>query len=365
MATRPLGQSWTSYRARIAQFYDVTQRALDIQVPLSDAEIDLADTVLDAAAVASQELRVACVDRLESSSNLDAEEVETLLVAAAALDAMLAADGLTLDPEWPGRDEQLTEGAGFAEREADARDDMIAAADHLFEGFLGISGAADPASHPQLLGVCLGAVDTLISSASKPALRFTFHGFAAPIAGFATETLVSVTGLGAAAGRIRGSALRMLAEALQKLVAITGHSEIEAAIDRAFEMTDRVLSNVGVRVLGWVAGGVEAQTKIKTSIYGAPGWSAGELASVNREMNQLVSAYANEMKWAGRVATGIARAAPAVSVLAPAGAAIVVGVNAIGVGFVGYTLTVRVGARAVPHPRGIAGAVGIVERRGS
>lgn len=364
MAASRLDSAWSSYRTAIDDFYAVARPALDDAGLLDEAGIDAADDALDTAASASGEVREACVELLEGRSNRDEDEVALLLLAAGALDSMLASDGLQLAPQGLGRDERFTEGAGLAEREAEPRDEIIAAATYVYEGYLGISGAADPTDGPQLRGVCLGTVDTLLSAATKPALRFTFYGFTAPLTSFAAETVNTVTGLSNVAGRIVRHALRLLAEALGKIVAIVLHEAVEKAIEWVFEPITGVLSNAGAAILGRVARRENAERRITESINAPPDWIAGQLASVNLKVNQLTGAYVDQMKWAGRIAGWIARATPFVSVLAgPAGVGTVTGVNAIGLGFVAYSVTVRVGSRGVPHPREMVGVVAIVDGR--
>ncbi len=363
MATAELQAAWTWYRAAIDDFEEIAGPALEDGRPLDEERIDAADGALAAAASASEAIRRACEPLLRECSDREGDEIAVLLLAAATLDSMLASDGLQLDPDAQGRDENFTEGAGLAEREAEPRADIIAAATYLYEGFLGISGAADPADGPQLRGVCLGAVDGLVNAATKPALRFTFHGLTAAPVSFAADTITEITGLSAAACRIRQPALRLLVEALEKVVAIVSHRAIDEAIDDIFRPITGALSNAGAAILGHVAGRPDAESRITESINTPADWTREQLASVNTKVNQLTSAYVDQMKWTARIAGWIARATPLVSVLAgPAGLAAVSGVNAIGLGFVAYTLTVRLGSRPVPSRT--YGILAIVDERG-
>lgn len=212
MGIDPLESAWESYRGAIESFYAIVLPALEDERRLDDDEIEPADAALGAAADASAALGDAYLTVLDGRSNRNYNEIATLLLAAAALDMMLAHDGLRLDPEVLPADEQFTESAGLAEREQEPRDEMFAAARYLFEGFLGIAGAADPANPAQLRGVCLEAVDTLVNAATRPALRFSFNPLTLG-AEFAVSGAISqLDGLIAHSGLIRRHALRLAAQ---------------------------------------------------------------------------------------------------------------------------------------------------------
>lgn len=363
MAIDQLASAWESYRGAIDGFYEIAWPALEGERLLADNLIEPADAALEAVAVASEALGEVCQALLEGRSDRDHDEIAVLLLAAAALDTMLASDGLRLGPEELPPDERFTEGAGQAERETEPREEILAAADYLFDGFLGVGGAAGPANPGELRGACLDAVDTLVNTATQPALRFTFNALTLGADFAVTSAISQLSGVIGRAGLIRRHCVRLSADALHKIVGTVG----EGAIDWVLGTVRDALQNVGAAILGRVAARADAESKIGELIGRPTPWSAVELGAVDSNVAGLTSAYIDQMKWTGTAAGWIARAAPLISTLAgPAiGVPVVSGVNAIGVGFVAYTLTIRVGSRSLPHPARVEGIVAIVGGRGS
>ena len=95
MATNDqLAGAWQSYRVAIDSFYEISRPALDAERLLADDLLEPADAALEEVAVASEALGDVCLTLLERRSDRDYDEIVVLLLAAAALDTMLASDGL-------------------------------------------------------------------------------------------------------------------------------------------------------------------------------------------------------------------------------------------------------------------------------
>jgi hypothetical protein len=362
VATDPLRSAWQSYRAAIDRFYSIAGSALEDGRLLEADDLAIeADAALESIGRYSVALREACEQLLVGRTDRGYDEIAVLLVAAAAVDTRVASDALRLSPEVLGVDERFTEAAGDAERTAAPRDELLAEADALFAGDNRIAGAAPPSDREDLCNECIAALDGLVEDASKPALRFTFNMLTFGADFGVAAVIAQLNGLIGHAGVIKRRALQLLVEGLRKVIGPTG----ERAVEWALDLMERRLHQVGVDILGGIAARDRAEARLTQSIDAPPPWPSEALDSVSSEVRGLEAAYADQMKWTGRVATGIARAAPFVSTLAGpiVGPAVVIGVNLIGVGVVVYTLTIRIGIRPLPHPARVAGVVELVAGR--
>jgi hypothetical protein len=364
MATDPLTSAWQSYRPAIDRFYNIAGPVLEAGPLLEEDDLAAeADAALESVARYSVAVREACEQLLVGRTDRSYDEIVLLLVAAAAVDTMVAKDALRLGPEMPGLgpDERFTEDASDAEREAAPRDEILAEADDLFAGSERIGGAASPSSSEDLRNECIAALDNLVDVATKPALRFTFNALTFGADFGVTSVIGQLNGLIDHAGVIRRRALRLLVEGVLKVIGPVG----EGAVEWALDLMERRLHQVGAAILGGIAARDGAQQKVIDSINAPPAWVSEALDSVSSKVSGLEGAYGRQMKWTGRVATGMAQAAPLVSTLAGpiGGPAVVIGVNLIGVGFVVYTLTIRIGSRSLPHPARVAAVVDLVGGR--
>jgi hypothetical protein len=362
VAIDQLSNGWRSYRDAIDRFYEIARPALDGGWLLEGDLVRQADVALDAVAKQSQTLSEIGEGLLRDRSNREHDEIAVLLLAAAAVDSMIAYDGLRVGPAPLELDPEFADRASVAEVEP--FDVIVGEADALFGPLMGGNpvGGGQEVDRGELLAECNQALDTLVDVATGPASRFGFGAVTAgvaPLTGFAVANVVGkldhVTSL---AGLIKRHAVRLLREGVRKVVTVAGEQSVEWGLERLRE----ALRSPGTRLLEAIAGRSVAETRV-SAVIGRPGeLAASQVALVRVDVGALTTAYAEQMKWTGRIASGISILAPLISTLAApvGGPALVIGLDGIGLGFVLYTLTVRLDGRSLPAR--VEGVATIVER---
>jgi hypothetical protein len=374
MAVDALTNEWIGYRDAALRFYGVADAAVSDQQSLEGPALDAADDALERCAGHSQNITEIALGMLPapgeedrgSVSDLDADRVVTLLLAVAAVDAAVGCSALAVAPERPLDDFGL---ADVEDAPSESPFAVIAQADLLFGSPSGLVGGAgsDP-TREQLLEHCHVSADRLVDQASTPTLRFGGGLVTAgiplvlPPGGDAVTELERVR---AAAGRIRQQAIGLLASCFHKLIGLAGESAQQLARRgisflelQAIRAAKKQLRQAFTSVLGRLAGRHAALQRIDMRVNGAVEVPAQASAAVSYEVASLISRHAQIMDRTTTAAKWVRRASPLIGALATP--LVVVGLDALGIGFVLYMLDTRLGGHNLPSR--VAGMVAIVER---
>jgi hypothetical protein len=374
MAIDRLTQEWGAYRQAVAGFYEVVGTALGEGRELEGTEAESADEALGRVATRAERLTDVCIELLEQVSEEDRDRVATRLLAAAATDMAIAEDALRLGPERPEPDPELE--AISRDTEIYPTERILGDADALFgrsHGIGGVAGAALDADQAQLLRECEEMFDQLVDSAYDPASRFGLGVIAAGVSHLPalvnTNPFAHLDRIRDAAGLVKRHLVRLLAAGLRKLIGVAGLTSdrlAEQAVGFFGEETLDALRKAAralfTRLLGTAAGRGRAEREARTEIEAVQPLPPPASAAVRGDFHRLRTAYAEQMRWTGIIASGISRASPLISTLAaPAGPLVVAVLDGIGVGFVVYTLHTKLTGRAVTGK--VDGVVTVVERR--
>jgi hypothetical protein len=376
MAVYQLSDPWTRYRSAVDRFVVLARPVLDGDRRMDDDSTGQIDGVLGEVAEASQALREVGEDLLQRRLKSNHDEVSLLLLAAATVDSTVANVALSIDPEPLELNPEYAERARAVEPEyverglvapeparPESLSEVITEANALFElptGGPRALGAAE-VDRAQLHNELVGDLDRLVDLARGPAMRFSFgalsSGGAALIPFPAVHVPVELDVVAARAGRIKRHAVRLLGESVRKLLAIVG----EYGIDHMLDRLRRVLGSAAVWTLHGVCGYPSAARRVSAVMERSGDLLEENLASVIGDVSSLTTSYKEQMKWTARIAGGIGLLAPFISTLAaPVGLPLVLGLNGVGLGFVTYTLTVRLDGH--PLPSRVEGIATIVER---
>jgi hypothetical protein len=360
MANARLTNAWLSYRREILRFYAVASPVLDGGTPLDAEGETQARAVLDAAYRRSRNLRRISQLLLfvRRSRDRKYDEIALGLVAAAAFDCMLAHDGLRVEREPVEPDPRYEDRASAVE--AEQLDRLIAEADLLFglPGEAPMAGAQNVDAQ-QLLAACTDALDQLITHAEDPVMRFGFGAVIATAGATVVAALNLLPGISTGAGLIRRRALDLLFEGMRKVIVAAGS---ESAVEQGLEFLRRPAANHAGSVVGFVGGRKAAGDRLARAFDPPAVWDDARVDRVGGEVVALTVAYENQMKWTARVAKWLSRLSPLICTLAPGGPAAVVALDGVGVGYVVYTLGVRLDGRQW-LPSRVAGVGKIVERQ--
>lgn len=374
MASDALTNEWIGYRDAALRFYGVADPFLPLQRPLEGQALDEANDALEECAGHSQNITKIGLGALPepgekdrgSASDVNADRVATLLLAVAAVDAAVGYGALTVAPERPLDDPSL---ADVVDPPTESPLEVIAQADLLFGSPSGlVGGAGDDPIGEELLEYCHVSADQLVDQASTPALRFggglvtAGIPLALPPGGDAVVELEQVR---AAAGRIRGHAIGLLASCFHKLIGLAGSNAqhlanqgIEFLERQAIRAAKKQLRKAFTSTLGRLAGRHSAQQRIEAQVNNAAAVTAYASAAVSYEVASLTSQHAQIAHRTTTAAKWVGHASPLIGALATP--LVVVGLNALGVGFVLYMLDTRLGGHNLPSR--VAGMVAIVER---
>jgi hypothetical protein len=380
MSVDGLTEEWVAYRDAALRFYSVAgpflreQRRLDGEAEQTD--VVAAEAALEEVVGHSERLGEIALENLPEPDPEDhgyahdrsQDSTETLLLAVAAVDAAVAYSALSVSPGAPAPEGGPEEHRWGVLRESPF--DTIAVADWLFgspEGVAAAGGGGGDPTGEELRLECRVSADRLIDLAGKPALSFS--------SGMLTGTVSAVLPAGGPlevlgtlvhrAGPIKGHALKLVTSCLHKLVGLSGRHPEELA-----QMGVGCVEEVGpefvldglrttlVRALGRAAGRGAAEADIAAAIDGAAEVSPKASAMIRYEIAGLTNAYAQMMDRASTTAKWLSRASFLITALASPLVAPVL--NGIGVGFVFYTLDVRLEGHHLP--RRVAGLVTIVRR---
>ena len=365
MAINQLNNAWWHYRDAVDRFYEVAGTALgDGQLLEDDDSVERADGALADALVWSHQLSEIGEGLLGDPDrrNRGHDEISVLLIAAAAVDSMLACDGLRVSPEPIERDPRFVERASTVE--AEPAEILLREADTLFGPRFGAIGGGQEVNRKGLLRECTQTLDTLVNAATDPAMRFGFEAVStglSPLINFATaQTAHQLGQIAQRTGRIRKHAVGLLRENVRKLFAAAD----EASIERALDLLRQALRSHGERLLGIIAGYSRAEADVNAAIYYPGDLIAHSVGVVRTDLGTLANAYREQMRWTNRIAKSLSFLAPLISVVASSvgvpGPMIVIGLDSIGLGFVVYTLAVRLDGYRLPSR--VDGVVTLVRR---
>lgn len=374
MAIDQLNNAWASYRYAVNRFYAVAGPALGDGQSLEDgAAVERADAALADALVWSQQLGEIGIGlcREPECRNRGHDEISVLLVAVAAVDGMLAYDGLRVAPkptepvEPLAPDPRLVELANAVE--AEPTETILAEADTLFGLRLSAAGGGQEVDRQEFLRECIQTLDALLNAATAPAMQFGFAAVstgAAQLIDFAVTGVVPMLGeIAQRTGWVRRHAVGLLREGMRKLLA-DDEALVELALNRLRQEVPSQGELKGGPLIGAIAGYTPAKSKAKAAIDSTPALPAYAVGLVRTDLGALTSAYRERMRWTNRIAKSIALLVPLLSIaampLGGLGPAIVVGLDGVGLGYVVYTLAVRLEGYRLPAR--VDGAVAIIER---
>jgi hypothetical protein len=361
MATEPLIEAWGPYRDAVRHFYGIAGQAIEEQRNLEGAEIEAADDALDQVVSYSQALTEIGLAQIQERANREFDRTASLLLAAAAVDVAVACEALQVSPDPPAPDQVF--GDVFDEDtpiESALR--LLYEADGLFGQLEPFAGASvDPTRH-ELKQATSDSFDSLVHEASDPTLRFALgllaglaHGIAIPPE--AATLSHRLEQLAEEAGRVKRHLVKLIASGYHKLVGVSGQEAEQLAqasaqfgVEQAAEALRRGVLHVVADLLGWFTRRRDAERDANAWIARPVLLQPRDAANITYQLTALTTAYKEQMKWTGRIAKWIARAAPVISTLAApvGGPAVVAGLDAVGVGFVLYTLNVRVDGHGMP-----------------
>jgi hypothetical protein len=319
--------------------------------------------VLDSTLEASERIRSEGEEAVASPLD-DSEtygEAASLLLAAAGVDAMLAADLAKLDPELkpeqPAEDEE-DEGLG------DERLVLLGEADLLFGGETGIGGAAPLIPNRQrLIGDVNRAGQDLVSIAEGPSADL-LRGLVVVAGGGLFEFLPAAEHTGLrdmfheSMHGLLSRAPRFLAAHLAKLVGLRAE---ETLVD---EIGEEVKANgLFGRILTRVADLPEAERRNGRRI-GTASLVPARVGELEAALFSLDQAYRVQGTWLTRAARWLRRGSSLFAhfIAPPVGHIASCSVFLVGLGYLGYSLTDRIDARNLGPADRVVGIVPLVSR---
>jgi hypothetical protein len=201
----------------------------------------------------------------------------------------------------------------------------------------------------------------LVGNAAEPGLKFASGAVSGITAGFhitaAAEPLERLGVLAKRVGVIKRRLVRLLASGFQKLMGVSGATS-QRLVGQGLGVIEGEASDIVERrvldrfrdLLGWLVRYQSALTDAESAIRQQQTLRSEDVAGIAQELWELTQMHHDEMVWTGRTATWLSWAAPFISTLAVpvGGPLLVVGLNALGAGFVIYTLDVRVDGHGLP-----------------
>ncbi len=365
MSIEGMVEAWGEYGSRAREFYgERTAARLRSGEPLEEGQFTELDALADGMLEASERLRAQAEDELVEAGAERYGRAPELLLAAAAVDAMLARDLAALDPSivYSRFEDPLDEGTSPAGvyREGQL---LLEQVDALFRGLPGPLLGAQEIGREALIAEAQGAVRRLVGSAEEPA-RDLLKGLLSSAAGGALEFLAT-TGLPAeldeVANRLAKKAPRFVREHVLKIGLLRPNDEV---VD---EVADQVGDRMSVRVLlEGVAGVGKANVRVAQRIAGATAIAPEDEGRMRSALAALGGDFRRQADLLGKSARWLRRGAKplhhlATLALGPAGLAVVPGVFLVGLGYVGYALTDRIDARDLGPFDLVVGVVRIVE----
>jgi hypothetical protein len=401
MATDELRANWHDYEVVVRSFYRRFGRD-----SIESERLEEADTALGEVADLSERLTDSGVGLLEElrgdnephgeeeasgeegARGGDRERITTLVLAAAAVDIAVACDVLLRHPD---RVELQAQGLPVGEPEDGVEREsplvLLDEAARLYgmgddaddgtdEPLPPVAGAQKNPNLTWLLQACEQAADRLIESAYDPASGFARGVLSAaggPLAQLpASDLLARLATLKRAVGLLKRQVVKLITTGIHKMlgasVSTSGGLVHQAVYFIEGEARNALRAAMRSKVIELLARAAGRSAVAGDVTYAAGGLRVVEVqfvGGVENELNDLTREYADQMKWAGRIASAISYAAPLVSALAAptagGGPLLLVTINGVGVGFVVSTLRMKVTGRVLS--REVHGVVTIVTRR--
>ncbi len=381
MSIEGMSQAWLSYSEGVGNFYEIAGPILSGGEPLAPDvfEGNSLREALDGALAASLRIRLGAAGPLAGSRRESYERIARMLLAAAAVDAMVACDLAALDPYRAGAyrggpglgeaDAETIQGERFETiRRAGAEFEQLGKAFPAGAGEGGVDGGG-----AQLILDVSATLRALQRDAGKPARRFVGNLLSIGL-GEAVTLVLAVTHvdlmarLQHAASIIGRHAPGFLREHLAKLLALGAEGAEEATKELVESAPQAVLWRAPIEaVLAKIAAVERGREHVETVINATPVLPPDGVVELKRDLTTLGHNFQAQMelleksaKWLGR---GGSLLSHLVSLALPgAGVAVVCGVHAIGGGYVAYSLIDRVDARDLRIADRVEGVVPLVDR---
>jgi hypothetical protein len=361
MSVDPFTESWRTYRRAIERFYGygLAGGALANNETLAGDAVPATDEVLTEVVQRSRDLSEIAQGLLQDPARRDRlySQTVTRLAAAAAVDSMVAYHALRIDPEPIEPDRTFAERAdGVGVGSLEEAFAVLGRADRLFgasDTGPAIGGGGQEVDRDELCAECIQTLHTLVGAAEDPAGRFSFGaigaGGAGPLAGLAADGAIHLLGdVANHVGWIRRHAVSLLTESMRKLLIANG----ETAVESALEHIRQALRQRVTWILELIAGYPQAEKRVRDETAPPLPLPRQQVAHVRKDLSELTADYGETMHWTGEIATWVSRLSPLIGGLATAvgvpGRLVVLAIDVTGLGFVWYTLAVRLDGYSLP-----------------
>ncbi len=386
MSIEDMQRTWVPLSEELARFYEYARPRLLEVTPFNDDDYEQVSPMLDLVLTLSEQIRHEADAELRDARGAEYELASTMLLAAATVDAMLATDLATLDPD-PQLQElgyvyRLAEVEGIERLDRD-RNEVLDDTNTLFRGQAQPLGGAQGGGTPEgLINEVEGSIDALTQLALGPArdsIAGLVNAAGGPVLHFVTSVAhIEVTlALERVATKLaRWHSPRFLREYVSKIVTLRAEGGVvdtvgrelsgaaeEAAVDQLAE--DLANASRVVFLLTRIANTDGARFHASQSILAKEGLSSPAIESLEGELRKLEGDYKTQMKWAGRSARWLGRGGPILGHLMAPGVSVPVlcGVFFVGTGYVAYSLVDRIDERNLGFADHVEGVVRLVDRR--
>jgi hypothetical protein len=379
MSIDGMHEAWASLEEYARNFREMSRESLLAEQALEEPSDELVG-VLDPLLESSERLR-----RQGDSALREGEEYEwvsTLMLGAAAVDAMLARDLSVLEPgldhdsvrAWfESQGEHIEEedpGAVFEEGE-----ELLTEVGRLFgEAPEQLAGRSPFPNHPALVGETEDTLENLMRLAVGPATDLARGLVTVAMAGSgellsAALHLDIVTELEHSGEKLGRHAPRFLREHVAKVATLRSDERIidEMAKKVGEEIEERAGGPVDA-LLRFVSAPTVAAAHAVQRVGHAPEITQEQGDALLADLTTLQARYDEQMRWVGKSARWLRRGARllvhlgAVAV-GPLSYAIGAGVFFVGFGYVGYSLADRIDARDLGFADRVEGVVRLVDRQ--
>lgn len=371
MSIDGMAETWERMRGQVRDFYEQVRGPLLEGVPIPPNMTPGLQILTDDLLESSRTMRVEGADALSGASQRDHGRAADLLLAAAAIDALLATDLAVLAPPGaPSGSLEIEPNAETIPPEAALRDgeQLIDEVDGLFRDLAAAAGTA-PADHEpaQLVLEAESAMLQLSKDATTPGDTLARGFIAAASLGAvpAVEVLGHVHLITALpeAGGLRARALGFVRQYVGKIRELL---PLEWGLDT---LAVNLEAGVSVQPLLTKAAGVKAANELVNEriMNSDPPPDQDQAEQLRAALTQLCSDYRGHTEWLQKGARrlrffGGAVVHAATLLLGPPGYCVMPAVFLLAEGYVAYSLADRVDARRLGPADRVEGVVRIVRR---
>ncbi len=376
MSLEGMHGAWASLDEEAVRFREISGQQLSAGQAFDQMPEDLI-AVADGLLEASERIRREGDSAIREGE--DYEEVSTLLLAAAAVDALFARDLFVLEP---GLDHEQIAALFASEGEEEDFGAAFEEGDELLEEVRRLfGGAAQPASlgrspfpdRQALVGEIEDATERLLGLAVGPATTLA-EGLVRVAAAATGELLTAalhldvVTELERKAEKLKTRGPRFLREHVAKIVTLRSDERIvDEVADKAGEEIEKRAAIPVAFVLRFLAAPQFAAAHAEQRISHAPEVSQEQGDALLASLADLDKVYREQMHWIGKSAGWLKRGSRflvhlGAVAIGPASYAIGAGVFFVGFAYVGYSLADRVDARDLGVADRVEGVVRLVDR---